>query len=55
MPPTRKVRKTRRMRGAAKRKLKPTPLGRAKGRLRGAGWLPRPALCPQPHPRASMV
>lgn len=41
LPPTRKVAKTRRMRGAANRKLKPTPLGSVTDASRERGhWLP---------------
>lgn len=35
LPPTRKVANTRRMRGAAKRKLRPTPLWKVRGRTEG--------------------
>lgn len=51
LPPTRKVANTRRMRGAAKRKLRPTPLWKARGRTegqQGLAALTTPSVPPAP-------
>lgn len=54
LPPTRKVAKTRRMRGAAKRQLKATPL-EVRDMIKGMRKLTaRTHPCPHPHPGASI-